>query len=62
VGLPWDGDARASYLLADGESLEIRRVAYDVEREVRQRAASGMPYAEWIAGMLRSGRPQMPAP
>ena len=60
VGLPWDGDARASYLLADGESLKIRRVAYAVEREVRQRTASGLPYAEWIAGMLRSGRPQMP--
>lgn len=60
AGLPYDGDPRASYLLADGESLQIRRVAYDAEREVRLRSASGLPYAEWIAGMLRSGAPQRP--
>ncbi|MFM9065835.1 MAG: metallophosphoesterase family protein [Planctomycetota bacterium] len=31
VGLPRDGDARASYVLWDGEGIEFRRVPYDVQ-------------------------------
>src|SRR5262249_28212834 len=33
VGMPYDGDTRASYLLIDGDRLAIRRVEYDLERE-----------------------------
>ena len=32
VGLPLDGDPRATYLLLDGSEVSIRRVAYDVEK------------------------------
>lgn len=31
VGLPRDGDARASYVLWDGDGIEFRRVPYDVQ-------------------------------
>ena len=34
VGLPFDGDQRASYLLVDGTDATVRRVEYDVERVV----------------------------
>lgn len=32
VGLPYDGDPRASYLLLDGNNPSIRRVEYSVEK------------------------------
>jgi diadenosine tetraphosphatase ApaH/serine/threonine PP2A family protein phosphatase len=60
VGLPYDGDARASYLLLNDARPVIRRVPYDIEMEVHRRAASGLPHQEWIASMLRTARPQMP--
>jgi diadenosine tetraphosphatase ApaH/serine/threonine PP2A family protein phosphatase len=34
VGLPYDGDRRASYLLIDDSKPEIRRVEYDMDREL----------------------------
>jgi putative phosphoesterase len=60
VGLPHDGDRRAAYLLLDGSRPEIRRVAYDVERELKALRTSGRPHAGWIAKILESARPQMP--
>ncbi len=60
VGLPHDGDRRAGYLLIDGSRPEIRRVEYDVDRELKALAASGRPHAGWIAKILESARPQMP--
>jgi predicted phosphodiesterase len=60
VGLPFDGDARASYLLLDGDTPEIRRVEYDVEKELRALALCGLPGAERTARMLRTSSPQMP--
>ena len=60
VGLPYDGDTRASYLLIDGAEPMIRRVEYDVEREVRAVADARIPHADWIARMLRTAAPQMP--
>ncbi len=60
VGLPHDGDRRAGYLLLDGSRPEIRRVTYDVDRELKALAASGRPHASWIAKILESARPQMP--
>ncbi len=60
VGLPYDGDPRASYLLLDETTPSIRRVAYDVEKEVKALQASALPHADWVARILRSAAPQMP--
>ena len=45
VGLPYDGDPRASYLILDNDQPTIRRVAYDIEKELKLLAASGLPGA-----------------
>ena len=60
VGLPYDGDPRASYLVVDGSDVTIRRVEYDVEKEVQALNNSGLPHADWVVRMLRSASPQMP--
>jgi putative phosphoesterase len=56
VGLPFDGDPRASYLLIEDGVPTVRRVAYDVEAEVRSLRASGYPLAEWLAANRLTGR------
>ena len=56
VGQPWDGDARASYLLVDDGEASIRRVEYDVEREAAALTERGYPDADWLAERLRLGR------
>jgi putative phosphoesterase len=61
VSLSYDGDARASYLLMENGKASIRRVAYDVEREVKAMLHSGLPHAEWTCNMLRAGRFVPPA-
>jgi putative phosphoesterase len=60
VGLPHDGDRRASYLLLDDGEASIRRVEYDVDIELKALRSSGRPHAEWIARILESASPQMP--
>jgi predicted phosphodiesterase len=60
VSLSYDGDPRASYLLLDGSQPSIRRVEYDVEREVQALQTSRHPHAAWIAKTLQSARPQLP--
>ena len=60
VGLPHDGDRRASYLLLDDTEPSTRRVEYDVDREVTALRSSGRPHAGWIARILESASPQMP--
>jgi putative phosphoesterase len=60
VGLPYDGDPRASYLLLDGAMPSIRRVEYSVEAELKALSTFGLPGAEWTAKILRTSRPQMP--
>lgn len=60
VGLPYDGDPRASYLLLDKGVPVIRRVEYDLDRELQLLAASGLPGAAWTAAMLRAAAPTMP--
>jgi putative phosphoesterase len=60
VGLPHDGDRRAAYLLLDDGQPTIRRVEYDVEREVKVLRGSGRPHADWIARTLEAASPQMP--
>ncbi len=56
VGLPYDGDPRASYLIVDDGNCWVRRVEYDIEREIRALAQSGHPRAGWIADRLRDAR------
>jgi predicted phosphodiesterase len=53
VGSPYDGDPRSSYLMIDDGQPAIRRVAYDVEKEVGRLLTSDYPYKEWIAEMRR---------
>jgi predicted phosphodiesterase len=60
VGLSYDGDRRASYLLLDGLSRTIRRVEYDVQRELEVLRSCGLPHADWIAKCLQTGMPESP--
>jgi putative phosphoesterase len=60
VSLSYDGDRRAAYLLLDDAKPTIRRVEYDVDRELQAIAVSGLPRADWLGRMLKSARPQMP--
>jgi putative phosphoesterase len=53
VGSPYDGDPRASYLLIDDGVPAIRRVEYNVHREIQRLLASDYPQKEWIAEMRR---------
>jgi predicted phosphodiesterase len=62
VGLPWDGDPRASYLLITDGVVEIIRVAYDVEAEVAVLHVAGHPDSERLAEMRRRGRFIRPEP
>lgn len=55
VGSPYDGDPRASYLMIDDGQPAIRRVEYDMEKEVARLMASDYPQKEWIARLRRSG-------
>jgi hypothetical protein len=56
VGLPYDGDWRASYLLLEDSIPSIRRVAYDLERALDDLRAAGYPLATWQAEVQRQGR------
>jgi predicted phosphodiesterase len=60
VSLSYDGDVRAAYLLVDEMKPAIRRVEYDVNREVNALKRSRFPHEDWIRRTLVSGRPQMP--
>lgn len=64
VGLPYDGDPRASYLILDeqrpDDQATIRRVEYDLEKELQLLAACGLPGATWTAKSLRARAPTMP--
>jgi len=60
VSLSYDGDRRASYLLLDGARPTIRRVEYDLEKELKGLSSSSLPHADWIAKILHTASPQMP--
>jgi len=60
VSLSYDGDRRAAYLLLDDSEPVIRRVEYDLDREMKALADSSLPHADWVAKILASARPQMP--
>lgn len=57
VGGPYDGDPRASYLLAEDGQVTIRRVAYDVERVAADLRAIAMPDSDVMAAAIRAGNP-----
>jgi len=56
VSQSFDGDRRAAYALLDGDTVEIRRVEYDVEEEVRLLSHSDDPFATSTIETLRTGR------
>lgn len=66
VSLSHDGDPRASYLMLDYDeqaalqTVAVRRVEYEISREVAALSVSGLPHFEWIARSIASARPQMP--
>jgi putative phosphoesterase len=60
VGLSYDGDRRAAYLLIDGTDPTIRRVEYDVDTEIRARCTSFLPHSGWITRLLKAGAFHMP--
>ena len=60
VSLSYDGDPRASYLLVDNGDPVIRRVAYDIDAEIRRITECGIPRADWLAKSLASAAFQMP--
>ena len=57
VGLPWDGDTRAAYATLGAEgTLELHRVAYDVEAAARAVGEIGGPWATTTATRLHEAR------
>jgi predicted phosphodiesterase len=56
VSQSYDGDRRASYLVIDGESISIRRVEYDVEKEAEELLRSQLPHADWLSRILLTGQ------
>jgi putative phosphoesterase len=60
VSLSYDGDRRAAYLLLDDFTPAIRRVEYDVDKEIKALSGCTLPHADWVAKMLDSGGFQMP--
>lgn len=61
VGLPFDGDPRACYVIVTAEgrgfSFEHRRVAYDVEAAAAEAEKAGMPGAARWGAAIRRGLP-----
>ncbi len=57
LGQPKDGDPRGCYAVIDEERVDLRRVAYDVERAVSRLWNLGLDarHAEKLAAILRAG-------
>ena len=58
VGLPLDGDSRASYAVFQDGSIKLRRVKYDIAKTVERLCESTLPAtaAAQLAQILHSGR------
>lgn len=56
VGMPWDDDPRAAYLVITDGVAEVVRVAYDIEAEARALRAAGHPDSDRLTAMHRHGR------
>ncbi len=61
VGMPFDGDPRAAYLVVEDGAASVRRVPYDVERHVADLSDPGYPDAERLAAVAREARFVAPA-
>jgi len=55
VGMSYDGDPRASYLIVDDEDVVVKRVAYDVERDIAALHEVRYPHASWLSEIRRRG-------
>lgn len=55
VSLSYDGDPRASYAIVDEHNIVLRRVAYDIGREITRLKQSNYPFADWLATILKTG-------
>ncbi|MCP4890613.1 metallophosphoesterase family protein [Rubripirellula sp.] len=55
VGQPRDGDPRSCYVVYDGQSIEFRRVEYDVEKTV-QAIEAEPELDDFLGHRLREGR------
>jgi putative phosphoesterase len=53
VGMPYDGDPRASYLLLEQGQATIRRIEYDINKELESLLRSTYPFKEWLAEVRR---------
>ncbi|HWZ12983.1 MAG TPA: hypothetical protein VNX22_07595, partial [Acidobacteriaceae bacterium] len=60
ISLSHDGDTRAAYILLDESRPAIRRVEYDVDRELKALSGCGLPHADWVAKMLARGCFELP--
>jgi len=58
VGQPRDGDPRASYTVIEDGDVVLKRIAYDVERTIRDFRALPLPaeLVDGLASILRTGR------
>lgn len=54
VGMCYDGDPRASYLLVTDGEPRVNRVPYDVERDVADLRVTGYPLADWLGEIRRT--------
>src|SRR5271168_2262780 len=52
VSLTHDRDRRSAYLLLDDSTPTIRRVDYDLERELKVLSVCTLPHADWVAKIL----------
>jgi predicted phosphodiesterase len=59
VGLPKDGDARASYAILEHGEITLKRVGYSIERTLDRLRRLSMPAATFadLSALLRTGRP-----
>jgi putative phosphoesterase len=60
VGLPRDGDPRASYAVLEDGDVELKRVEYPIEETVRTIEESPLPdqAKEFLSEVLRNGGPK----
>ena len=56
VSMSYDGDPRAAYAVIDDGQVTIRRVEYDVEKEIARLKATPYPEADWMAEIFRQAR------
>lgn len=56
VGLPFDEDPRASYLIVNEEGPKIRKVSYDIDQAVQKLYDHDYPQPDLVANVYRTGK------